>query len=86
MFKAAGETAPSAGKIIGFMKRRGITLQAIKDTKKKSKESLLDVKVKTEPVADPFRAPLVKIGNARNIQKEVFEDRRVTIEDFLKSM
>ena len=36
VFKKAGEPVPSTGKITGFLKRRGISLQAIKDTKKKT--------------------------------------------------
>lgn len=36
IFRAQGEPIPSTGKIIGFLNRRGISLQAVKDTKKKT--------------------------------------------------
>lgn len=38
IFRNAGETAPTSKKTFVFMKIRGITLQAIKDTKKKTVE------------------------------------------------
>ena len=36
IFKKQGESVPSKGKIMDFLKRRGISLQAVKDTKKKT--------------------------------------------------
>ena len=67
-------------------KRKRVKKEDIK-VKEESKEDLPDVPVvKIEPVPDPQRAPLVVIPMKRNIQKEVFEDKRVTIEDFLKNL
>ena len=36
VFRSANETTPSTGKIASFLKRRGITMQAVKDTKMKT--------------------------------------------------
>jgi len=36
VFKGQGETIHSPGKIIGFLKRRGISLQGVKDKKKRT--------------------------------------------------
>ena len=54
--------------------------------KEESKELLIDLPVKDEHVTDPPRPPLAPMGNKRNRQKEVFEDKRVTIENFLKNL
>ena len=41
-FKSASEKAPSTGKIQRFLKRRGITLQAVRDNKSKTVGERLD--------------------------------------------
>ena len=42
-FKKAGEKVPSVGKIHGFLGRRGISLQKVRDSKKKSVTERIDL-------------------------------------------
>ena len=51
--------------------------------KEESKSPILSPSVKLEPIDAPFLLPPLIKKERRNIQKEVFEDKRVGVEDFL---
>ena len=51
--------------------------------KEESKSPILSPSVKLEPIDAPFLLPPLIKKERRNIQKEIFEDKSVGVEDFL---
>ena len=64
------------------LKRKRKSKKKIK-IEEESKEPIISPVVKVEPVTVPQFAPLIVKKEKRTFQKEVFEDERVAVDDFL---
>ena len=67
------------------LKRKRKSKKKIK-IEEESKEPIISPVVKVEPVTVPQFAPLIVKKEKRTFQKEVFEDERVAVDDFLDNM